>query len=655
MTKPNYGETVRLTVGQALLKFLASQYSVSDGVRRRFVPAAMGIFGHGNVAGLGQALDQYSDILPFVQGRNEQGLAHAATAFAKATHRKQIIAVTASIGPGAMNMVTAAALATINRVPLLLLPGDAYATRRQGPVLQQLENPNQPDLTVNDAFRPVSRFFDRITRPEQLLYSLPQAFRVLSSPVDTGAVVLSLPQDVQSHAFDWPVEFFNERDWKIRRPVPAQDDVNEVAKIISNAKAPVIIAGGGVIYSEATAELEALANATGIPVCETFGGKSAVQNPGDWYLQGIGLEGSPAANHIVGKADVIISVGTRLTDFATASQSIFSHPDVKFVSINVTELDAFKQGATPILGDAKISLKALLEAIGSYKVPAGWRDEVIKEMAAWNEVRWSSINPDLLFDKSQLDSPETDAVLTQGQLIALMQEASQSGDVMITAAGGAPGDILKVWDATHGRITHTEFGFSCMGYEIPAAIGVRLANPDTSKRVITFIGDGTFVMAPTEIVTAAQERLDVTYVVSENHGYQVIRRLQMWRVGNHFANEFRYREDGPMVSESATAPGKAPRLEGDYLEIDIVKMAEGMGARAFRPVTAAQVRAVLATTRNQKGPIVIVVPTIQHELLPPSQVWWDVAPAEVDSGDQPWLEVPRADYNQGLASQRWHA
>ena len=655
MTSPDYGATIRLTVGQAVLKFLIAQYSVSDGVRRRFVPAAMGIFGHGNVAGLGQALDQYSDDLPFVQGRNEQGLAHAATAFAKATNRKQVIAVTASIGPGAMNMITAAALATVNRIPLLLLPGDTYATRRQGPVLQQLENPNQPDQTVNDAFRPVSRFFDRITRPEQLLYSLPQALRVLSSTSDTGAVVLSLPQDIQSHAFDWPVEFFAEREWQIRRPVPSQEDVDSVAKIIADSKSPVIIAGGGVIYSEATLELENFANATGIPVCETFGGKSSIQNPGDWFLQGIGLEGTPATNSLVRSADVIISVGTRLTDFATASQSIFSHPNVKFVSINVTELDAFKQGATPIIGDAKLSLIALQKSLANYKVPVTWQSQIIKTMAQWNKTRSTVLNPDALFDKSKVNSPETDAVLTQGQLIGLMQESSKSGDFMITAAGGPPGDILKVWDATDGRFTHTEFGFSCMGYEIPAAIGVRLANPDTSKRVISFIGDGTFVMAPSEIVTAAQEHLDVTYVISENHGYQVIRRLQMWRVGNHYANEFRYRGEGPAVSESAAAAGKAPRLEGYYLKIDLVKMAEGMGASAYRPITAAEVRAVFASTRNQKGPIVIVVPTIPHEVLPPSEVWWDVAPAEVDSGDQPWLSEPRDDYNKGLKTQRWHA
>jgi 3D-(3,5/4)-trihydroxycyclohexane-1,2-dione acylhydrolase (decyclizing) len=656
MTKPNYGQTVRLTVAQAVLKYLAAQYSVSDGVRRRFVPAAMGIFGHGNVAGLGQALDQYSDILPFVQGRNEQGLAHAATAFAKQSRRKQVIAVTASVGPGSMNMVTAAALATVNRVPLLLLPGDVYTTRRQGPVLQQLENSAAPDISSNDAFRPVSKFFDRITRPEQLLYSLPQAFRVLASPVDTGAVVISLPQDIQSHAFDFPVEFFEEREWKIRRPVPAEDDVAAAAKIIAAAKNPVIIAGGGITYSGATPELEALANATGIPVCETFGGQSAVQNPGDWFMYGIGLEGAPHTNRLVEKADVVISIGTRLTDFATASQSIFLNPKVKFVSINVTELDAFKQGATPILGDAKLSIVALGKALGGYKVPAEWSTEVKTQIADWKKVRNEAIDPDVLFDKKNVpDSPVTDAVITQGQLIALMREASKPGDVMITAAGGAPGDILKVWDATDGRFTHTEFGYSCMGYEIPAAIGVRFATPDTSKRVISFLGDGTFVMAPTEIVTAAQEGVDVTFVVSENHGYQVIRRLQMWRVGNHYGNEFRYRQDGPMVSQSAEAAGKAPRLEGDYLQIDLVKMAEGMGAKTYKAVTADEVRKVLAETRTVKGPIVIVVPTVQHALLPASAVWWDVAPAEVDSGNQPWLATPRDDYNKGFATQRWHA
>jgi 3D-(3,5/4)-trihydroxycyclohexane-1,2-dione acylhydrolase (decyclizing) len=656
MVTPNYGETVRLTVAQAVVKYIAAQYSVSDGVRKRFIPAAMGIFGHGNVAGLGQALDQLSDELPFVQGRNEQALGHAATAFAKHTRRTQAIAVTASIGPGALNLVTAAGTATVNRIPLLLLPGDTYATRRQGPVLQQLENPSAPDLTVNDAFRPVARFFDRINRPEQLLYSLPKAFRVLANPVETGAVVISLPQDVQSHAFDFPKSFFEPHDWKIRRPEPSLDEVAEVAAAIKQAKNPLIIAGGGIIYSNATAELEALADATGIPVTETFGGKGAVQKKADWAAWGIGLEGSPETNKLANKADLIIHVGTRLTDFATASQSIFQNPNVKFVSINVSEFDGIKQGATTIVADAKLALAALTKAVAGYKVPAEWTQEVIEKNAVWVKARNAALDVNYTFDKSTLDpafSEDTDATITQGQLLGVLQNHSRSGDVIIAGAGGPPGDIQKVWDATEGRFAHLEFGFSCMGYELPAAIGVRLANPDPANRITTFIGDGTWTMAPTELVTAAQERLPLTIVVSENHGYQVIRRLQMWRVGNSFGNEFRYRQEGPVVTESAEAKGKAPRLEGDYLFLDIVKMAEGMGAKAFRPVTTAEFAKVLDDTRDEQGPVVIVVPTIPHANLPASEVWWDVAPAEVHE-NSPWIQATADDYNAGLKTQRLH-
>lgn len=653
MTTPNYGETIRLTVAQAVVKYIAAQYTVSDGVRRRFIPAAMGIFGHGNVAGLGQALDQFSDDLPFVQGRNEQGLAHAAIAFAKATNRKQTIAVTASIGPGALNMVTAAGLATVNRLPVLLLPGDTYATRRQGPVLQQIEIPQSPDITANDAFRPVSRFFDRITRPEQLLTALPQAFRVLANPVETGAVVLALPQDVQSHAFDFPVSFFAENDWKIRRPEPSIDDVADVAAIIKKAKKPLLIAGGGIIYSEATAQLEALANATGIPVAETFGGKGAVQNPGNWHLWGIGLEGSPQTNRLAEQADVIIHVGTRLTDFATGSQSIFQNPEVKFVSINVSEFDGVKQGATTIVADAKLGLTALTQALNGYTVPTDWTEQIVAKMAEWVAVRKTALDLDVVFDKSTLiGSEDTDAVITQGQLLSVLQNHMQAGDTIIAGAGSPPGDIQKVWDSSNGRTAHLEFGFSCMGYELPAAIGVRLANPDPSKRVVTFIGDGTFVMAPTELVTAAQEGLPLTIVVSENHGYQVIRRLQMWRAGNSFGNEFRYRQEGPVVTESAEAEGKAPRLEGDFLKLDIVQMALGMGAEAYRPENAQEFADVLDQTRTSPGPVVIVVPTIPHANLPGSELWWDVAPAEVST--QPWVADIRADYDKGLATQRWH-
>lgn len=654
MTKPNYGVTERLTVGQAVIRFIAAQYTISDGVKRRFIPAAMGIFGHGNVAGLGQALDQYNDILPFVQGRNEQGLVHAAVGFAKASLRKQTFAVTASIGPGAMNMVTPAALATVNHLPVLLLPGDSYTTRRQGPVLQQLEHPMSPDISVNDAFRPISRFFDRITRPEQLLYSLPNAFRVLANPTETGAVVLALPQDLQSHAFDFPKEFFEERTWKIRRAIPEREDIGAVANLIKGAKKPLIIAGGGILYSEATPELEALANATGIPVAETFGGKGVVQNPGPWHLMGLGLEGSPETNKLVAEADLILSIGTRLTDFATGSQSMFQNPDVKFASINITEHDAIKQGATAILGDAKLSLVALKEAVAGYKIASDWSTKIDTGVKIWTKQLADAINPDLVFDKKTLpDSPETNAVLTQGQLIGLMNEAHKSGDTIIAAAGGAPGDIQKAWDATGGKYAHLEFGFSCMGYEIPAGMGVRLATPDNSKRVTVFIGDGTFVMAPTELVTACQEGLPMTVVISENHGYQVIRRLQMWRSGHHFGNEFRYRQDGPTVAQAAEKGGTAPRLEGDYLKIDLVKMAQGMGAQTIYATTADEVRKAFADTRNAQMPVVIIVPTIQHANLPASNVWWDVAPAEVST--QPWVAAIRKDYEDGLSTQRWHA
>ena len=646
-------KTIRLTVAQALVKYIAAQYSVADGVRERFIPAAFGIFGHGNVAGLGQALDEFNDELPFIQGRNEQALAHAAIAFAKAKRRRQALAVTASIGPGALNMVTAAGLATVNRLPVLLLPGDTYATRRQGPVLQQIEDPSAPDITANDAFRPVSRFFDRITRPEQLLTALPQAFRVLANPVETGAVVIALPQDIQSHAHDYPVEFFEPHDWKIRRPQPEAEDVRTVAEILRSAKKPLIIAGGGVVYSGATAELEALANATGIPVAETFGGKGAIQNPGPWHVWGIGLEGSPETNRLVEQADVILHVGTRLTDFATASQSLFHNPNVRFVSLNVSEFDGVKQGAATIVADAKVGLAALTAEVSGYRVPAEWTAEIAERQSRWVAMRAAAIDPDVLFPKTAEHDPDgTDAIITQGQMLGVMQEHARDGDILIAGAGGPPGDVQKVWDATNGRFAHLEFGFSCMGYELPAAIGVRFAEPDPAHRVMTFIGDGTFLMAPTELVTAAQEGLPLTIVISENHGYQVIRRLQMWRVGHHYGNEFRYRDPAKNVVNQVESNNSAGRLEGGYLDVDLVAVARGLGAHALRVRTADEFRTALNDTRDNAGPVVIVVATIPHANLPASGVWWDVAPAEVS--DQPWLTAVREDYAAGIANQRWH-
>jgi 3D-(3,5/4)-trihydroxycyclohexane-1,2-dione acylhydrolase (decyclizing) len=647
--------TVRLTVAQAIVTYLSRQYSVADGRRRRLIPAALGIFGHGNVAGLGQALDQLSDALPFVQGRNEQALVHVATAYAKASRRHATLAVTASIGPGALNMATGAGVATVNRLPVLLLPGDAYATRRQGPVLQQLQHPTEADISVNDAFRPLARFFDRITRPEQLLTALPQAMRVLTDPVDTGAVVLALPQDIQSHAYDYPAELFAERDWTIRRPPPDPGEVEAVARLLARAERPLIIAGGGVVYSGATPELEALADAAGIPVAETFAGKGAVHRRAWWQLGGIGLEGTPATNDLAREADLVLTVGSRLTDFATASQSLFQHPEVRFASINVNPYDAGRLGATGIVADAKRALAALTEAVrrAGTASPASWRERVQVRNRQWQSERAAALDPDTPFDLSALEPGSdvvagTGAVLTQGQVIGLLQEHARPGDVIIAAAGGPPGDLQKVWDATEGRFTHLEFGFSCMGYELPAAIGVRLADPDPARRVVSFLGDGTFLMAPTELVTAAQERLAITIVIPENRGYQVIHRLQLLRSGREFGNEFRYRKDSLELDADATQS----RLEGDYLEVDLVKVAEGLGARAIRATTADEVRDALAATRGHDGPVVIVVPAVPHADLPGAGVWWDVAPAEV--AEQEAVTRLRAEYQDGLATQRWH-
>jgi len=647
--------TLRLTTAQALILYLSKQYSVADGDRRRLIPAAMGIFGHGNVAGLGQALDQYADGLPFIQGRNEQALVHIASGFAKASKRRAALAVTASIGPGALNMMTGAALATVNRLPVLLLPGDSYATRRQGPVLQQLQHPIEADASVNDAFRPVSRFFDRISRPEQLLTALPAAMRVLVDPVDTGAAVLSLPQDIQSHAYDFPLEFFAERDWTIRRPVPEQDEVDVLADMVKTASRPLLIAGGGVVYSDASAELERLADAVGIPVAETFAGKGAVRTDAWWQLGGIGLEGNPATNEVARAADLVVTVGSRLTDFATASHSLFITPDVRFASINVDPRDGDRLGATSMLGDAKLALRALTDTLVAAGVTTGtaWRDTVTTAKAGWLPVRAGALDADTPVDIEALRAqstdviPDTDAVLTQGQLIGLLQEHAEPGDTIVAAAGGPPGDLLKVWDATGGRTCHLEFGFSCMGYEIPAAIGTRLADADPAHRVTAFIGDGTFLMAPTELATAAQEGLAVTVMIPENHGYQVIHRLQMFTMGREFGNEFRYRTE-PLTLEA----GKDAALTGDYLQVDLVQIAAGLGARALRATTAPEIRRALQETRSERRPVVIVVPVIPHADLPSAGCWWDVAPAEVSESDT--VRAARSEYETGLATQRWH-
>jgi 3D-(3,5/4)-trihydroxycyclohexane-1,2-dione acylhydrolase (decyclizing) len=617
----------RLTTAQALVKYLQAQHSERDGQTRRLIPAMFGIFGHGNVAGVGQALDEYGAELTFLQGRNEQSMVHAAAAYAKATRRRATFACTSSIGPGATNMVTGAAGATINRLPVLLFPGDTYATRRQGPVLQQLEHALEGDVSVNDCFRPVSRFFDRITRPEQLLTALPEAMRVLTSPVEAGAVVIALPQDVQAHAYDFPDNFFEERTWRIERPRPDERRVGEAAELLRAAERPVVVAGGGVRYSEAESELAALVAECGLPVAETFAGKGSLEEDSPLLLGGAGLEGTPAAYEIVRSADVVVAVGTRLTDFATGSQSLFQGPRVRFVTVNVTDRDARKEGAIPVVADAREGLRALREAASGFGIDDGYRAEVARVREDWRAAR------------RRLAEPTEGEAMSQAQLILVLNEHAQAGDTVIAAAGTPPGDLLKIWDATGGRECHLEFGYSCMGYELPAGVGVRLARSE--GEIFVYIGDGTFLLNPGEIATAVQERLKITAVISENHGFQSIRRLQMARVGRHFGNEFRMRDGGG-------------RLEGAYLELDLAKVAEGLGARAWRATTPDELRSALEEARPVEAqPCVIVCETEPHRYLPDSGVWWDVAPAEVSEVES--VRRLRTEYERNRAElQRFH-
>jgi 3D-(3,5/4)-trihydroxycyclohexane-1,2-dione acylhydrolase (decyclizing) len=630
MSTPPTQDTVRLTMSQAVVRYLQAQHSERDGKTRRLVPAMFGIFGHGNVCGLGQALEECGQDLPYYQPCNEQSMVHTAIGYAKANLRLATLACTASIGPGSTNMITGAAAATINRLPVLLLPSDYYATRHQGPVLQQLEHPVSADVSVNDCFRPVSRFFDRITRPEQLLTALPEAMRVLTDPAETGTVTLALPQDVQAHAYDYPAHFFRKRVWRVERRLPDPRRIEEAAALLREAQRPVILAGGGVHYAEACAELQEFAEAFGIPVGETFAGKGALRNASPLALGGHGLEGTGTAARIVSQADLVLCIGTRLTDFATGSQSCFNHPQVKFISINVCGHDAYKQGALPIVADAREALRALHQAAKSAGVrprPA-YLQEVADARKAWVERL-----------RQEVYTHHDGEALSQGELIEALNGEARSGDTVIAAAGGPPGDLLKLWDATGGRACHLEFGYSCMGYEVPAGLGVRMAQPE--GEVYVLIGDGTYLMNPTELMTAVQEGLKITVVVSENHGYQCIRRLQMWRTGVSFGNEFRRRDPG------------TNRLEGEYVRLDLAKNAESFGARSWHVESADGLREALREARAERRACVIVVETEKHRVLPGGGVWWDVAPAEVSR--EATTRKLRADFEQDRRRlQRFH-
>ncbi len=620
-------KTRRLTTAQALVDFLAVQQVERDGVQGPFFAGVLGIFGHGNVAGLGQALEEARGRLPYHQARNEQAMVHAATAFARQSRRLRAFACTSSIGPGATNMITGAATATVNRIPVLLLPGDIFATRRPAPVLQQLERPDSQDVSVNDCFKPVSRYWDRINRPEQLVTALPEVMRVLLSPADTGAVTLALPQDVQAEAFEFPVELFEPRVHHVQRNRPDAELVRRAAELIAGARRPLIVAGGGVYYSDAAAALDAFARLSGIPVVDTQAGKGALAWDHPNYAGPLGATGGLAANRLAREADVVIVVGSRLSDFTTASKTAFQDPDVRFVALNVAELDAAKHAALPLLGDARAALAELDEALAArgYRVAPSYGERVAALRTEWNA------------EVDRVLALPGHGLLSQNQVIGIVNGSFRPGDVMVGASGGLPGDVQKLWRAAGPGTYHLEYGYSCMGYEIAGGLGVKLAVPE--HEVVVMVGDGSYLMLANEIATAVQEGIAYTVVVCDNHGFGCIESLEGSCGGQAAFNEFRYRD--PATGE----------YTGDVLPLDFVANAASLGARAVRVHGANELRTALAEARTAERPTVIVVEVDGSVGVPDYDSWWDVPVAEVSIS--PSVTEARARYEEHRTAERW--
>ncbi len=615
------GSTVRLTVAQAVVEFLAHQWSERDGARQRLFAGCLGIFGHGNVAGLGQALLQHETAavaagrepeLPYVLARNEQAMVHTAVGYARHRDRLQTWACTASIGPGSTNMLTGAALATINRIPVLLLPSGTFATRRSAPVLQELETAYAGDVTVNDAFRPLSRFFDRISRPEQLPSALLAAMRVLTDPVETGAVTLALPQDVQAEAFDWPVELFADRVWHVARPPAEPARIAAAAEVIRSARRPMIVAGGGVHYSGAEEALAALCEATGLPVGETQAGKGSLLHGHPQLLGAVGSTGTTAANALAREADVVIGVGTRWSDFTTASRTAFAADGVRFVNVNIAAFDAGKHAGLSVVGDAREALVALAAALEGWSVDPAYREEQTAAWAAWDARVAAAYDP-----PTEVTDTLADGVLTQASVLGAVNEHSDPRDVVLCAAGSMPGDLHKLWRVRDRKGYHVEYGYSCMGYEIPAAIGIRMA--DRSRDVFAMVGDGGYLMMPTELVTAVQERVKVIVVLVQNHGFHSIGSLSESLGSQRFGTRYRYRgEDG--------------RLDGDVLPVDLAANARSLGARVLEVASRKELVDAIADAKAAPadgGPVVIHVQTDPTVHAPDSESWWDVPVSEV--------------------------
>lgn len=597
-------QTVRLTVGQAIIRFLVNQYVEHDGIEERLIAGAFGIFGHGNVAGIGQAMLQ-NDLDPSPDGgrmnytmpRNEQGMVNAAAAFAKAKERKQAMMCTASIGPGSLNMITGAAVATTNRLPVLLFPSDQFATRYPDPVLQQIEDPASALTTANDAFRPVSAFFDRIERPEQLIPSLMAALRVLTDPADTGAVTVALPQDVQAEAFDFPEEFFARRVWRIRRPVPEPVAIERAAGIIRAAKRPLVVAGGGVIYSGASEELRAFASATGIPVSDTQAGKGGINFDHECAVGGVGSTGAKSANELALEADVVIGIGTRYSDFTTGSHTQFQNPDVKFVNINVAAFDAAKHAAEMVVADAREALVSLTSALDGHRVDQAYSDQIAELREEWSRIT------DECYHRNHGPLP------AQTEVFGALNELMGDNDVVINAAGSMPGDLQALWRARTPVQYHLEYAFSCMGYEIPAAMGVKMALPESE--VVAIVGDGTYQMLPMELATIVQESLKVIIVLLQNHGYASIGSLSESHGSQRFGTRYR--------------TGDTPHNEdGELLPVDIAANAESWGLKVLRVSTIAEFRDAYVQAEQMDRAVMIHIETDLMGPNPPGSSWWDV-------------------------------
>jgi 3D-(3,5/4)-trihydroxycyclohexane-1,2-dione acylhydrolase (decyclizing) len=624
--------TIRLTVAQALVRFLTQQYSERDGVRERLIPGCFGIFGHGNVAGVGQALLEQqrhgpaggSGGLPYYLARNEQAMVHAATGFARMRNRRQALACTASIGPGSTNMLTGAALATINRMPVLLLPSDIFATRVASPVLQELEDPRSYDVSVNDAFRPLSRFFDRIWRPEQLPSALLAAMRVLTDPAETGAVTLALPQDVQAQAFDWPEDLFRTRVWPLARPVPEPEAIARALPIIRGARRPLIIAGGGVLYSEAQDALRRLAEETGIPVADTQAGKGALSWDHPQAVGGVGSTGSAPANALAAEADVVIGIGTRYSDFTTASRTAFGNPAVRFVNLNVAAFDAFKEAGTAIVADARRGLEALAAGLDGYHVEAGYTAQYQRLAADWAAVT------DQAYHLGHQPLP------AQTEVIGAVSEITGPRDVVVQAAGSLPGDLQMLWRARDPKQYHVEYGYSCMGYEIAAGLGIKMAAPD--REVVVMVGDGSYLMMAQEIVTAVSEGIKLVIVLIDNRGFASIGSLSESLGSQRFGTQYRYRDPA-----SGT-------LDGGYLPVDLAANAESLGADVLRTRTIEEFRVALGKAREAARTTVVYIETDPLAPVPSSESWWDVPVAETAALES--TRQARAAYERAKTRQR---